>query len=210
MQPHHAFVCSSNKGAEADLLVQRGLAEGSNRVHEGQGTQNRKFYFPGFFLEILWVHDAQAFAANELSELGLAARNGTGISNAGLCLVREEASDALFEDAHRHQPTYFPAGQCIDVVHPLPDALPFLFRLPFDGAPNTHNEPLAHPCGIQKLTAIHFTAPSAALSNSAIRHFKNADRISFATGAPALALQFDGGKQQQHIELPSLRLSLEY
>ena len=53
----HIFIFSNNNGKEADKLVEFGLTEGSSRIHPGQGTTNRKFYFENFFLEVLWVID---------------------------------------------------------------------------------------------------------------------------------------------------------
>jgi len=57
MEIDHIFIFSKNDGKEADKLVEFGLTEGSNRIHPGQGTTNRKFYFENFFLEVLWVID---------------------------------------------------------------------------------------------------------------------------------------------------------
>ena len=57
MEVDHIIIFSDNRGNEAEELVKFGLIEGSNRIHPGQGTRNRKFYFENFFLEIVWVHD---------------------------------------------------------------------------------------------------------------------------------------------------------
>lgn len=48
MEVDHIFIFSNNQGREADELINFGLTEGSNRVHPGQGTRNRKFYFEIF------------------------------------------------------------------------------------------------------------------------------------------------------------------
>ncbi len=48
----HIFIFTDDNGKVADELVEFGLIEGSNLVHVGQGTTNRKFYFDNFFLEI--------------------------------------------------------------------------------------------------------------------------------------------------------------
>lgn len=50
MEVDHLFVFSNRQGREADELVAFGLAEGSNRIHLGQGTCNRKLYFENRFL----------------------------------------------------------------------------------------------------------------------------------------------------------------
>ncbi|UHG94724.1 VOC family protein [Spirosoma oryzicola] len=59
MEIDHLFVFSANQGQEANELLEFGFVEGSSRVHMGQGTTNRKFYFDNFFLELLWVIDEQ-------------------------------------------------------------------------------------------------------------------------------------------------------
>lgn len=41
----HIFICSDNKGSEADELLAFGLKESEGRYHKGQGTTNRKFLF---------------------------------------------------------------------------------------------------------------------------------------------------------------------
>ncbi|MFN7704041.1 MAG: hypothetical protein ACK5OS_05405 [Chryseotalea sp.] len=55
------FIFTDDKRKIADKLLEFSgeLTEGSNRVHVGQGTTNRKFYFGNFFLEILCVHYEQ-------------------------------------------------------------------------------------------------------------------------------------------------------
>ncbi len=53
MKIDHIFIFSNEHGKEANELVELGFTEGSNRVHKGQGTTNRKFYFENFYLEIL-------------------------------------------------------------------------------------------------------------------------------------------------------------
>ena len=57
MQIDHIFCFTDAPQAAAEELLAFGLTEGSNRVHPGQGTANRKFYFENFFLEILWLQD---------------------------------------------------------------------------------------------------------------------------------------------------------
>ncbi len=49
MNIDHIFIFTDDDGKDADELVDFGLTEGSNRVHVGQGTTNRKFYFDNFF-----------------------------------------------------------------------------------------------------------------------------------------------------------------
>ncbi|MEL6846826.1 MAG: VOC family protein, partial [Bacteroidota bacterium] len=86
----HIFIFSDTEGSEADLLVKAGFAEGSSRIHPGQGTRNRKFYFDNFFLELLWVHDEEEIkrsAKRAHQQLWQRSQHKElGLSPLGLCL----------------------------------------------------------------------------------------------------------------------------
>jgi len=62
----HIFILVSKGAPEAQLLIDFGLTEGSNRSHKDQGTQNRCFYFNNVMLELLWDYDEQD-AQNEVT-----------------------------------------------------------------------------------------------------------------------------------------------
>jgi hypothetical protein len=86
----HIFIFTDDNGKVADELVDFGLAEGSNRIHVGQGTTNRKFYFDNFFLEILWVHNVNEIASDKTKPMGLFQRaeyKTNLFSPFGLCIV---------------------------------------------------------------------------------------------------------------------------
>ncbi|MEL7250946.1 MAG: hypothetical protein AAFO03_21130 [Bacteroidota bacterium] len=71
MNIDHIFIFTNDKGKIADEMVTFGLTEGSSRVHLGQGTTNRKFYFDHFFLEVLWVHDEVELHSEQTKPTGL-------------------------------------------------------------------------------------------------------------------------------------------
>jgi hypothetical protein len=71
MQIDHIFLFTNDNGKIAEELVQFGLREGSSRVHVGQGTTYRKFYFDNFFLAILWVHNEQELNSEVTKQTGL-------------------------------------------------------------------------------------------------------------------------------------------
>lgn len=50
MQIDHIFIFTETPDAAAEELAALSLIDGSNRVHTGQGTANRKFYFDNFSL----------------------------------------------------------------------------------------------------------------------------------------------------------------
>jgi len=67
----HIFIFTTDFGKIADELIEFGLTEGSGRVHIGQGTTNRKFYFDNFFLEIIWVHNEKEINSEPIKPIGL-------------------------------------------------------------------------------------------------------------------------------------------
>lgn len=83
MMIDHIFIASQQQGKDAEQLVNLGFIEGSSRVHKGQGTTNRKFYFNNFFLEIIWVHDEQELCHERNKQMGLADRIANSIQLAG-------------------------------------------------------------------------------------------------------------------------------
>ena len=63
---HIIFFCDVG-APEADSLKQRGLHEGPSNSHPGQGTANRRFFFPNVYLELLWVENPlEAKAASRI------------------------------------------------------------------------------------------------------------------------------------------------
>lgn len=54
----HIFICCDRDAPEADILADLGLTEGSGNVHSGQGAANRRFFFEGGFIELVWVERA--------------------------------------------------------------------------------------------------------------------------------------------------------
>ena len=55
---HHFFILADPGAPEADLLLEAGLIEGASNDHPGQGTANRRFFFPNTMLELIYIRDA--------------------------------------------------------------------------------------------------------------------------------------------------------
>jgi hypothetical protein len=53
----HLFICTEVGASAGDRLVEFGIVEGVSRIHSGQGTANRMFFFHNAMLELLWVHN---------------------------------------------------------------------------------------------------------------------------------------------------------
>lgn len=213
MTVHHIFIFTDQQAPIADELRAFGLMEGSRRVHPGQGTANRKFYFENFFLELLWVQDTAEFYNPLIKETGLSRRaEGGVIAPFGLCMVREKETDALFDDAMRYQPVYFPQGTVIEVLpnDALP-SLPWTFRLPFEGQHSHEQEPLHHPNGVRRLTRAVFEYRQHSDNENFVHHFVGEDQIQFvASDQYWLHLEFDHGQQGLCRDFPTLCLSIRY
>jgi hypothetical protein len=214
MDIDHIFIFTDSKGKVADQLVSFGLTEGSSRIHKGQGTTNRKFYFENFFLEILWVHDENEIKSDLVKPTGLWHRANYQTNNFspfGLCIVNIEDTDNLFKKSLKYQPDYFPAGLSIDILpNENQPELPWTFRLPFKEHKKNEVESTAHANGIKKLTKAQFTYRNLDAANF-IEKFKNESKIKFVAGSDLkLVLTFDDNAQRRKTEIEKLNLTIEY
>lgn len=214
MNIDHIFVFTDDNGKVADELVNFGLTEGSSRVHVGQGTTNRKFYFKNFFFEILWVHNEAEIKSEQTRLTGLWQRadyKANNFSPFGLCIVNSDDTEALFEKALKYQPDYFPKGMAIDIIKNdnQPD-LPWTFRLPFKGQKKHENEPTKHKNGVFALTKAIFECQSSTESDF-VDNFKNDENIQIIQSSRNwLNLIFDNGKQGKKRDFEKLKLTIKY
>lgn len=215
MEIDHIFIFSRNKGEEANELVEKGFVEGSSRIHPGQGTRNRKFYFENFFLEILWVvneweiQDART-RNTRLWERSQFEKNAH--SPLGVCLLNTPKSDSLFSQALPYQPIYFPGGMPIDFLpHIGSEYLPWTFRLPFKGKLKKVDEPRNHANGIASLTEASFGIPEVGLNTPFVSAFEYEDQLSFYSSQKIdLRLVFDQNRQKKQMVFKSLPLIIHY
>ncbi|MBI3218686.1 MAG: glyoxalase-like domain protein [Bacteroidetes bacterium] len=214
MKVDHIFIFTDNHGKVADRLVEFGWVEGSSRIHAGQGTTNRKFYFENFFLEVLWVHNPEELLSPLTKPTGLwkrANHQDNNTSPFGLCLVNTEDTDALFVNAYTYQPIYFPSGLGLDVIQQDNNRdLPWTFRLPFKGQQKNVTEPIIHPNGIRVLTNTLFEYQSQT-DNSFVDHFTNEQSIHFENSTRNwLTLTFDDGITGRTTHFTELQLTIIY
>lgn len=217
----HIFIFTDDQGQVADSLLDLGFIEGSNRVHDGQGTSNRKFYFDNFFLEIIWVHDKQQIISENTSPMGLWQRanyKNSGFSPYGLCLVNNETTDNLFNDAFAYQPAYFPENMPIAIIkNEQQGTLPYTFRLPFrQHRPQQKNqdEPKQVFLDIHQLTKVTFEYTDVSSDNSEssfVSHFNDDTYIEFINSDRYwLTLTFDDKKSGQSQHINKLCLTINY
>jgi hypothetical protein len=212
MNIDHIFIFTNDNGKLANQLVEFGLIEGSNRIHVGQGTTNRKFYFENFFLEILWVHNENEIKSEAIKPIGLWQRADFQINNFapfGLCIVNTSETDPLFRDAFKYQPDYFPQGMVIDILkNENQSSLPWTFRLPFKGQKKPENEPTEHKNGIGLLTKTTFEHQENG-EIPFLDFFVGEQNIEFIKSDRTwLNLTFDDGRQGLKKEFELLKLTI--
>jgi hypothetical protein len=210
----HIFIFTDDKGKVADEFVDFGLTEGSSRVHDGQGTTNRKFYFLNFYLEILWVHNENEITSEQTKPTGLWQRaeyKTNNFSPFGLCFVNSDDTEKLFENSFQYQPDYFPKGMAIDIINNenQPD-LPWSFQLPFKSQKKVDNEPTDHRNGIGILTKAVFEYKNI-VDDKYLANFKDEIQIEFIKSSRNwLKLIFDDGKQGKMKDFQKLNLTVKY
>lgn len=214
MDIDHIFIFTNDNGKIADELVQFGLTEGSSRVHVGQGTTNRKFYFDNFFLEILWVHNEKELKSDTTKPTGLWQRADFNSTNSpfGLCIVNTDETESLFEKAFKYQPAYFPVGLSIDILRNEQNLnLPWTFRLPFKGQKKNQTEPTEHKNGLRNLTQVEFGIKNYNEKDEFIKQFVGQQKIKFTFSEISnLTLTFDNNKNGQTKEIDELNLKIKY
>ena len=214
MEVDHIFIFSNNQGKEADELVSFGLTEGSNRVHPGQGTRNRKFYFDNFFIELAWVSNESELRSDLTAPTRLWERANhkiNGSSPFGLCLVNSADTDYLFEECLKYRPSYLPAGLSFDILtnerHPY---LPWTCRLP-STSKNVAQESTCHQVGIEKLTNIIFGIQNADYQNRFTELLSAESKILFQNAEyHSLTLEFDKAKNGKIKKFDEIPLIIKY
>jgi hypothetical protein len=215
MDIDHIFIFTDDNGKIADELVVFGLTEGSSRMHVGQGTTNRKFYFDNFFLEILWVHNEEEIKSDLIKPTGLWQRayfKTTHFSPFGLCIVNTEETESIFEKAFKYQPAYFPVGMNIDILakeqHPN---IPWTFRLPFKGQKKNESEPTKHKVRLGKLTGATFGVTHYDEADDYIKQFVGQEQIKFIPSQTNnLTLTFDNNKNGMIKRFDKINLIIQY
>lgn len=216
MKIDHIFIFS-NKGQEADELVEFGLTEGSGRTHPGLGTANRRFFFENFYLEILWVENEADATSESSSSLKIWERSNFRNNNYapyGLCFENREDSNPLFENAFKFQPDYYPAGKHIEVfTHEEKPYLPWVFRLPVaPGNKRISGEPTNHgDIGIKELTKAVFELRMTEVEDEIINIVQSNSAVEFrAASKDLLILEFDDGRQGKTKRFEPLNLEIQY
>ena len=109
-----------NVGApEAGALTDRGLHEGPGNTHPGQGTANRRFFFPNAYLELLWIENSVEAQSPEARDTRLCERwqrRANGACPFGLVFRPGPRGPDVPPASWTYAPRYFPPGFSIEVA----------------------------------------------------------------------------------------------
>ncbi|MCU0543646.1 MAG: VOC family protein [Oscillatoriaceae cyanobacterium Prado104] len=201
----HLFILTDIGAAVADRLSSFGLVEGSSRIHRGQGTANRCFFFHNAMLELLWVCDPQE-AQSELIYLTRLWERSTDRNNGacpfGICLrPTKTAGDTIAFSSWEYRPPYLPENVNIS-VGTNSDVLtePMLFQIPWGKRPDSYPaeklQPLSHPVGFREITRVELVSPAANNPSPELRSVIDTNQLKLRLGSEyCIELGFDGEMQ---------------
>jgi hypothetical protein len=203
----HLFICT-DVGA-GDRLVAAGLVGGASRIHHGQGTTNRCFFFHNAMVELLWVHDPEESQSEIIRPTLLWERwnNRQTVCPFGICL-RSTTPDAIAFQSWAYRPPYLPENISIAIATNPRLTEPMLFQIPFGGRPDRFPpekaQPLEHPLGLREITRVEIISPTAHDPSPELQAVMNTNQIQVRTGIEyCIELGFDSERQGQRIDLRS-------
>lgn len=217
MSVNHIFIFTDKYNQVAQELLDFGFTEGSNRIHPGQGTRNRKFNFNNFYIEILWVHDENEINSIVTRPTQLNKRanwEDNDCSPFGLCLDYNSNENRLFEEHFKYKPSYLPDGMEIQVLtNESNPYLPWTFRWKTDRTIDSNSskteEPLNHQNNIKTLTKVCFGIKK--LNSSYVDFFNNSNFVFFEKSESSyLKLEFDNKKSNKIKKFDTIPLTIKY
>jgi Glyoxalase-like domain len=185
----HVFICTAINAPEAEALVAFGLIEGSSNVHPGQGTANRRFFFEGGFIELLWVANPLEAQSELTAPTRLWDRWSGSVSNQvspfgiGFSSTSEVAAPPPFESWAYH-PRYLPADKSILFAKDTPLTEPEFFYLSWPNPQiSSAMQPKQHKAPLQRMLSVSVGMPSVANLSAASQQAVSAGLLKFHTSA---------------------------
>jgi hypothetical protein len=210
----HIFICTDIGAPVADQLISLGLQEGSSRIHVGQGTTNRCFFFHNAMLELLWIHD-HAEAQSEVIQRTRLWERWAGRDQfcpLGICLRSTEP--VIFANWD-YRPPYLPENLSIKIANNSENIVePMIFQTPFGQRPDQFSPAKAHllnhPMGLQEITRVEIISPITTTVSPELQAVIDSNQIKLRHGADhGLELGFDNEKQGLRVDFrPVLPLKI--
>jgi Glyoxalase-like domain len=217
----HLFMMTAQGASASDRLLALGFVEGRSRVHPGQGTTNRCFFFQNAMLEFLWVHDPAEAQSEVIQRTHLWERwrdRNSGICPFGLCLrpTVESVGSIAFEHWH-YSPPYLPEKLTIAVGNNSEILTePMFFQTPFgtrpDQQPIEKRQPFVHPIGLREITRVELVSPMANHPSSEMRSVLDKSHLKLRFGETYwIELGFDEESKGEQIDFrPELPLIIHW
>jgi hypothetical protein len=204
----HLFIVTDVGGGVGDRLVAAGLRDGASRIHRGQGTTNRCFFFHNAMLELLWVHDPGEAQSEIIRPTMLWERwlNRRAVCPFGVCLRSTDDSTAFSTWAYC--PPYLPETMSIAVGTNRTLTEPMLFQTPFgrrpDQFPPERSQPLDHGLGVREITRVELVSPVADCPSPELQAVVNTQQMKLRTEETYyIELGFDHERQGQRVDFRS-------
>jgi hypothetical protein len=222
LEPDHCFIWVSEDAPEAELLRAFGLNQDKDPevVRAGNGASWISFSFENFYLELMWVHDEDAFKENWVwwnnTHDDRAHWENTGASPFGLAFhrVNPDTLNLPFKVAEHFNPVR--DGGWVDHGNPQ---LPHIFVMGPRGAmpdpwwmtPEARERARTHPAGIRRLTKLRLGTPQLP-THAAFQVLNQQGALdSYASEEHVLELTFDDRRQGKTYDArPGLPLIFHY
>ena len=208
----HLFLITEPKAVVGDRLLELGFKEGPSNVHPGQGTANRRFFFEGFVLELLYINDNQEAAKGAGHKLRILERSfSCDASPFGLVVRATDTASASGFPNWQYFPDYFKADMSFNVgsnseLLAEPACICMPFSLPAKSAvPESYANLGWRFSGAEINTPV--VTPSTPL-----KHFADIEGVRVHYGKPHhMHLKFNNIAENQLVNLtPDLPLSLAW
>lgn len=217
----HVFICTEINAPEADRLLLFGLTEGTARIHPGQGTANRRFFFHNFMLELLWIQSSEEAQSKLSRPTRLWERwhdRNRGSCPFGICLrsANQSVEELPFSN-WAYRPAYLPESLSISVGTNADIVTePMLFYLSFAKRQgqysNDQRQPLDHAIGFREVTRVALVSPHAARPSIELQTIIDRNMLELKQGENyCIELGFDDELQGKHANFqPELPLILHW
>lgn len=181
----HVFILVKPEARVADLLIAQGFEEGTQNIHPGQGTANRRFFFANVMLEFIWVHDVAEATNGAGRDLLFPERDiNPNASPFGVILrqkdgVNLETSEMPF-NGWSYQPTYFEPPNAFHVGANSTNIFePLCIYVPFSLPKSSANKGKINSSFLINNVCIHVPSTDR---NEVLEAVDRADRLSIKYG----------------------------